>query len=80
MVAMDSKTKFIGPSSGQRVLGGMREDSGKGEWAGISPTERSIIIPLFGRDSLLEKRTCLLERLAECANEIKQIDEQLKLI
>lgn len=34
----------------------------------------------FGRDALLEKRTCLLERLAECANEIKQIDEQLKLI
>jgi hypothetical protein len=41
---------------------------------------KSIIIPLFGRDALLEKRTCLLERLAECANEIKQIDEQLKLI
>jgi len=80
MVAMDSKTKFFGPSSGQRLLGGIRGDSGKGEWAGISPTERSIIIPLFGRDALLEKRICLLERLAECANEIKQIDEQLKLI
>lgn len=52
----------------------------KSEWAGIGTTERPIIIPLFGRDALLEKRTCLLERLAECANEIKQIDEQLKLI
>lgn len=77
---MDSKTKFIGPSSGQRVLGGIRGDSGKGEWAGIGSTERPIITSIFGRDALLEKRICLLERLAECANEIKQIDKQLKLI
>lgn len=52
----------------------------KSEWAGIGTTERPIIIPLFGRDALLEKRTCLLEQLTDCANEIKQIDEQLKLI
>ena len=29
--------------------------------------------------ALLEQRTTLLERLAECANEIKRIDQQLKL-
>jgi len=31
------------------------------------------------KDALLEQRTTLLERLAECANEIKRIDQQLKL-
>jgi hypothetical protein len=30
------------------------------------------------KDALLEQRITLLERLAECANEIKRIDEQLK--
>lgn len=74
---MDSKTKFIGPISG---LGGIVGDGSKREWSGIGMTERPINTPLFGRDDLLEKRICLLERLAECANEIKQIDEQLKLI
>jgi len=29
-------------------------------------------------DALLEQRITLMERLAECANEIKRIDEQLK--
>ncbi|OPY51407.1 MAG: hypothetical protein A4E49_02291 [Methanosaeta sp. PtaU1.Bin112] len=43
-------------------------------------SKTKFIIPLFGRDALLEKRISLLERLAECANEIKEIDEQLKLI
>jgi hypothetical protein len=43
-------------------------------------TEHSIIPPLFQRDILLEQRISLLERLAECANEIKRIDEKLRLI
>jgi hypothetical protein len=51
---------------------------GKRVRAGVDTTERPILIPLFGRDALLEKRICLLERLAECADEIKQIDEQLE--
>jgi hypothetical protein len=29
-------------------------------------------------DALLEQRITMMERLAECANEIKRIDEQLK--
>ena len=29
-------------------------------------------------DALLEQRITLMERLAECADEIKRIDEQLK--
>ena len=36
--------------------------------------------PNFCVNALLEQRITLLERLAECANEIKRIDEQLKLI
>jgi hypothetical protein len=32
------------------------------------------------KDALLEQRTTLLERLAECANEIERIDEKLRLI
>jgi len=47
---------------------------------GVGATQQPIITPLFHRDVLLEQRICLLERLAECANEIKLIDEQLKLI
>ena len=31
------------------------------------------------KDALLEQRITLLKRLAECANEIKRIDDQLKL-
>ncbi len=34
---------------------------------------------LIRKNALLEDRIALLERLAECANEIKRIDEQLKL-
>ena len=36
------------------------------------------IVAMESRDELLEQRITLLERLAECANEIKRIDEQLK--
>ncbi len=34
---------------------------------------------LIRKNALLEERIALLERLAECDNEIKRIDEQLKL-
>ena len=34
----------------------------------------------FRKDELEKQRFSLLEQLAECADEIKQIDEQLKLI
>ncbi len=50
------------------------------KWIGFGMTEHPTITPLFRRDVLLEQRISLLERLAECANEIKQIDEQLKVI
>jgi hypothetical protein len=35
---------------------------------------------LFRKNALIDQRLSLLERLAECANEIKRIDEQLKVI
>jgi hypothetical protein len=35
---------------------------------------------LFHKDALRKQRTLLLERLAECADRIKRIDEQLKLV
>jgi hypothetical protein len=40
----------------------------------------SITTSLSSKDALLEQRIILLERLAECADEIKRIDEQLKLV
>jgi hypothetical protein len=55
-------------------------ESREEKWTGFGMIEHPTIIPLFNRDVLLEKRICLLEQLAECANEIKRIDEQLKAI
>jgi hypothetical protein len=55
-------------------------ESREEKWTGFGMTEHPTITPLFQRDVLLEQRISLLERLAECANEIKQIDEQLKVI
>jgi hypothetical protein len=55
-------------------------ESRKEKWTGFGMNEHPTITPLFHRDVLLEQRICLLERLAECANEIKRIDEQLKVI
>jgi len=40
----------------------------------------SLNSPLFLKNILLEQRITLLEQLAKCANEIKRIDEQIKLI
>jgi hypothetical protein len=54
-------------------------ESREEKWTGCGMTEHPTITPLFQRDVLLEQRISLLERLAECANEIKRIDEQLKL-
>jgi hypothetical protein len=76
MVALVSKTSSFGSTCGQGAISG---DDGR-KWAGDSMTENSIIPPLFQRDILLEQRISLLERLAECANEIKRIDEKLRLI
>jgi hypothetical protein len=76
MVALVSKTSSFGSTCGQGAISG---DDGR-KWAGDSMTEHSIIPPLFQRDILLEQRISLLERLAECANEIKRIDEKLRLI
>ena len=36
--------------------------------------------PLFHKNKLMVQRHFLLKKLAECANQIKRIDEQLKAI
>ena len=38
------------------------------------------MVTMESKDALLEQRITLLKRLAECANEIKRIDEELRLI
>jgi hypothetical protein len=77
MVALENTAESFGSSCGQKSQGRIGGDDGKREWAGAGTTERPIVPPLFRRDALLAQRISLLERLAECANEIKRIDEQL---
>jgi hypothetical protein len=79
MVALESKAVSFRSSCGEEIQGGIGGDDERMKWD-VNTTDHPLITPLFQRDSLLEQRVILLERLAECANEIKRIDEQLKLI
>jgi hypothetical protein len=80
MVALESKTDSFGSSCRQESQGAIRGDDESRKWTDVSTTDHPIITPFFQRDALLEQRIILLGRLAECANEIKRIDEQLRLI
>jgi len=42
--------------------------------------KKSSAAPLFRKNQLMAERHFLLVKLAECANKIKRIDEQLKSI